>query len=79
MARRRSRSRRIRRAKLKVLDRVLLAGSVGGIVYLVVLHGLRAPGWAAVFTGTLAGGIGLGQMMRLPRLRSPIVWRRGSR
>jgi hypothetical protein len=81
MARRRNtvRYRRRRRVRYKLIDRLLLAGIVAGAVYLVVHHLLGASEHAAVLLGVLALGFALGRVVRVPYLRSPVVWRRGRR
>lgn len=62
-----------------MIDRLLIAGCVGGGVYLVALYLLHVHGNVAVMLGVVGGGFALGRVTRLPHLRSPIAWRRGRR
>jgi len=73
-ARTRRRTRRTRRRRYSLLDRLMLAGITGGGIYLV-LGLLTAPIPVAVIAGLIGAGFYLGQSVRAPRLRSPIVWR----
>ncbi|REE96642.1 hypothetical protein [Thermomonospora umbrina] len=73
-----TRSRQGRRSKLTLIDRLMLAGCVGGALYLLMFEVFGAPAWTAVTVGLVAFGFAGGVLMtvtRKPRLRSPIVWR----
>ncbi|WP_433465814.1 hypothetical protein [Spirillospora sp. CA-128828] len=67
---------RTRRRRYTLLDHLMLAGISGGGVY-VILHLLVMPVPVAVLAAVLAAGFYLGAAVRVPRFRSPIVWRRG--
>lgn len=79
MARRRTSTRRrtgrVRRKKLGLLDHLGLAACAAGVVYLILTN-LGAPNGPAAVAGLIAFGFALGAVVRLPRWRSPIVWRR---
>lgn len=63
-----------RRMRLALVDRVMLAGSVGGAVYLFLLHLAGAGTGAASMAGVFVAGLAFGVLVvarRLPVLRSP--------
>ncbi|MDL4815458.1 hypothetical protein [Actinomadura opuntiae] len=56
---------------------LMLAGIVGGGVYLLLTYLLAAPVPVAAAAGLIGAGFYLGTNVRTPRFRSPITWRRG--
>ena len=77
--RRYRRTRRARRLKLAVFDRLLLCGCVAGAVYLLLLHVLHAPSALAKTAALVVMGFVVAVTLATPttpRLRSPITWRK---
>lgn len=75
MARTRTR-RRTRRRKTGLLDRLMVAGIIGGGLYMVLHQALAAPPKVAAVLALVAFGLALGSFLPTVRWRSPIVWRR---
>ncbi|MDL4814956.1 hypothetical protein [Actinomadura opuntiae] len=59
-----------------MLDLLMLAGIVGGGVYLLLTYLLAAPVPVASGAGLIGAGFYIGANVRTPRFRSPITWRR---
>ena len=74
-ARRRSGTRT--RTRLTFIDRFMLAGIVGGLVHLALLHLARTPVVLATVAGLVTFGFALAVLVsgRRVHLRAPIVWR----
>ncbi|WP_395110589.1 hypothetical protein [Actinomadura sp. SCN-SB] len=71
-------ARRGSRTRLTFIDRFMLAGIAGGLVYLLLLHVVSVPVMFASAFGLIMFGFALGALVtvrRWPRLRSPIAWR----
>lgn len=73
--RRGTRTRRTRR-RATVLDLLMVAGIVGGGVYLLLTYLLAVPVPVATGAGLIGAGFYVGTTVRTPRFRSPITWRR---
>lgn len=78
MARRRGNSTRYRRyrrrARLRLFDRLMVAGIWAGATWLALTNFTTMPSTPAAMLAVLVGGFSLGRSVRTPRLRSPIVW-----
>ncbi|MFB4300663.1 hypothetical protein [Actinomadura sp. NTSP31] len=59
-----------------MLDLLMVAGIVGGGVCLILHLLFAAPVPVATAAGFIGAGFYLGAVVRTPRFRSPITWRR---